>query len=162
MPLRLLMFALPFVLKGLRGMRPRNWKQRIILLIVVSSLGYMNEEFGRFSVFSDRVIDGDTFVMDNTKIRIWGIDTPERDQFGYEQATLHLKKIIKKNELNCIFKKRDVYRRSLMRCDLEGGQDLGAQMVLSGWAKDFTKYSDGYYKKQEYRARDLKRGLWSQ
>ena len=161
MSMRLLMFILPLIMRGLKGVRPRNWRQRIALILIIGGLGYINEEFGRFSVFSDRVIDGDTFVMDRTKIRIWGVDTPERDQFGYAQATDHLRHIIDKNELNCVFKKRDVYRRALMQCDLENGKDLGAQMVLSGWAKDFTKYSDGYYKKEEQIARQDKRGLWS-
>lgn len=120
----------------------------------------MNEEFGRFSVLSDRVIDGDTFVMDREKIRIWGIDTPEREQVGYEQATDHLKKLIKNNKLDCSFKKRDVYRRALMSCRTQDGQDLGAQMVSSGWARDFTKYSNGYYKIQESQAKRQKIGLW--
>ena len=83
MSTRLLMFLFPLVIRALKRVRPRGWKQQIAMFLLIGALGYINEEFGRFSVFSDRVIDGDTFVMDRTKIRIWGIDTPERDQPGY-------------------------------------------------------------------------------
>lgn len=158
---RILILLFPLVIRGLKGVRPRTWKQRIALFLIIGGLGYINEEFGRFSVFSDRVIDGDTFVMDREKIRIWGIDTPERNQHGYGQATDELKKLIKNNKLACVFKKRDVYRRALMRCNLENGKDLGATMVSSGWARDFTKYSNGYYKLQESQAKHQHKGLWS-
>lgn len=43
---------------------------QVPLFLIIGGLGDINEEFGRFSVFSDRVIDGDTFVMDFEKIRI--------------------------------------------------------------------------------------------
>lgn len=35
----------------------------------------------------ERVIDGDTIVASKRKIRIWGIDTPERDHPGYLAAS---------------------------------------------------------------------------
>ena len=141
-------------------MRPRTWKSQVAVFLMIGALGYINEEFGRFSVFSDRIIDGDTFVMKREKIRIWGIDTPERGQFGYSQATDYLKKLIKKNKLDCVFKKRDIYRRALMRCRLQDGKDLGSVMVASGWARDFTKYSNGYYKREESKAKKNHIGIW--
>ncbi len=158
---RFIILAFPLLLKALKRLRPRNWRQRIALFLIIGALGYLNEEFGRYSVLSDRVIDGDTFVMDQQKIRLWGIDTPERNEFGYEQATATLRKLIKKQELDCVFINRDVYRRALMRCRLPSGDDLGAQMVLSGWARDFTKYSNSYYKVEENKVRRAQRGLWA-
>ena len=46
----------------------------------------------------DRVVDGDTvYTKDGTKIRLHGIDTPERDQPYGKQATRALDRLIKTN-----------------------------------------------------------------
>lgn len=157
---RLLILFVPILLASLKKMRPRGFKQQIALILIIGALGYLNEEFGRYSVFSDRVIDGDTFVMDREKIRIWGIDTPERGEFGYDQATQKLTQLVDKDDLSCVLKKRDVYRRALMQCRMNNGDDLGATMVASGWAKDFTKYSNDYYRIEESQAKRQGLGLW--
>ncbi len=152
----------PPLIKALKKIKPTSFKQRVILVILIAVLGYVNEEYGRYSIFVDRVIDGDTFVRDRTKIRLWGIDTPERGEFGYDQATQELKNLIDGQNLDCQLKNHDVYQRSLMMCRLDDGRDLGAVMVLSGWARDFTKYSNTYYKLEEEQAKKARRGLWSQ
>jgi endonuclease YncB( thermonuclease family) len=40
-----------------------------------------------------RVIDGDTFVSVNATIRLFGVDTPERGEPCYEEATARLKEL---------------------------------------------------------------------
>jgi endonuclease YncB( thermonuclease family) len=42
----------------------------------------------------ERVIDGDTFIASGLKIRLWGIDAPERGEPLYQHSRLVLKQIL--------------------------------------------------------------------
>ena len=107
-----------------------------------------------------RIVDGDTFTTkDGETIRIWGMDTPERNQFGHRRATEELIKMIKGKRLQCHQKDTDRYRRLVMQCFING-EDIGAAMVASGWARDYKRYSKGHYDVQERSAKRLKVGLW--
>jgi endonuclease YncB( thermonuclease family) len=67
-----------------------------------------------------RIIDGDTFVVhydgELTSVRIWGIDTPERGEPGYQEATDTLRDKIDGQRVRLSFpgkKKRDNFGRLL-------------------------------------------------
>lgn len=107
----------------------------------------------------ERVIDGDTIIASNRKIRIWGIDTPEKDQPGYLAASWLLESLIKEGELSCKLIDMDKYKREVMHCLIDG-LDIGSMMVKSGMARDYTKYSGGYYKQEQDKAKSEKRGIW--
>jgi endonuclease YncB( thermonuclease family) len=40
-----------------------------------------------------RIVDGDTFVSANATIRLFGVDTPERGEGCYEEATERLREL---------------------------------------------------------------------
>lgn len=107
----------------------------------------------------ERVIDGDTIVASNRKIRIWGIDTPEKDQPGYLAASWLLESLIKEGQLSCKLIDIDKYKREVMHCLIDG-LDIGNMMVKAGMAKDYSKYSGGYYKQEQDQAKSEKRGIW--
>ena len=107
----------------------------------------------------ERVVDGDTIVASNRKIRIWGIDTPEKDQPGYLAASWLLESLIKEGELSCKLIDMDKYKREVMHCLIDG-LDIGGMMVKAGMARDYTKYSGGYYKQEQDKAKSEKRGIW--
>lgn len=109
-----------------------------------------------------RIVDGDTIELKNgDHIRLWGIDTPERGQFGYWAAGAVLESILKSSPvLQCQKIDTDKYRRAIMHC-FANGYDLGTLLVMSGWAKDFKKYSGGFYAQSEAEAKAQKRGLWA-
>ncbi len=108
----------------------------------------------------ERVIDGDTIVASKRKIRIWGIDSPERAHPGYLAASWLLESLIKEGELSCKLIDIDKYKREVMHCLIDG-LDIGSMMVKAGMAKDYTKYSGGYYKQEQDKAKAEKRGIWN-
>ena len=111
-------------------------------------------------VILERVIDGDTFVASGRKIRLWGVDTPEKDEVGYKTATWFLEALLKEDEIKCQFISKDKYKRDVMRCYVDG-IDVGSELVKFGMAKDYIHYSRGYYQTQEKEAKSAKKGIWA-
>lgn len=89
-----------------------------------------------------RVVDGDTFTIDyrdegETKVRILGIDTPERGDPGYDEATAALKAMIEGKPVTLYYEgetRRDNFGRLLARIEVDG-RDVGAALLESGQAK---------------------------
>lgn len=93
----------------------------------------------------DRVIDGDTFVLKGVKIRLWGVNAPERGERGYRAATEGLRSILSGREVACEDRGPDRYRRTVARCFV-AGQDVAAQLVSRRLAVDWPRYSGGFYR----------------
>lgn len=109
----------------------------------------------------ERVIDGDTLlVAGGLKIRLWGIDAPEKDEPLYKHSALLLEQLIADKEITCKFIEFDRYQRSVMQCSDHTGQDIGAFLVKTGFARDYPKYSGSYYKPEEDLAKKLNLGIW--
>lgn len=94
-----------------------------------------------------RVIDGDTFTIaydgEPTSVRILGIDTPERGQPGYTEATEALRGLIASKTVTITFDdpkghKRDHFGRLLCQVDVDG-VDVGRVMLDRGLAKPHVK-----------------------
>ena len=91
-----------------------------------------------------RVIDGDTFVIEYdgepTSVRIAGIDTPERGEPGYEEATRALEGLIIGEEVKLTFAdpsdKRDNFGRLLARVKVNG-LDIGEIILAQGLAESY-------------------------
>ncbi|MES1197354.1 MAG: thermonuclease family protein [Pseudomonadota bacterium] len=112
-----------------------------------------------------RIIDGDTFDLAGARIRLWGVDAPERRQRCEAGepgplATAALAQIIAGRDVSCTPRDTDRYGRTVAACRA-GGRDLGADMVSEGWAWDYTHYSGGHYRAEERSARDAGRGVWA-
>lgn len=107
------------------------------------------------------IVDGDTFDIshEDTRIRLWGINAPERGEDGYDDSKSFLHKIIGSGELQCIPKYTGYFNRTVAVC-YSDGIDIAKIMVLSGMAYDYEKYSDGYYKQDETNAEFSRRGFW--
>ena len=84
----------------------------------------------------DRITDGDTIVlMDSTRVRLHGIDTPERDQPYGSAATAALKNMV---ETSVYIVEVDTDRYGRMVGQLyhsTEGYDINASMVCAGFAK---------------------------
>jgi micrococcal nuclease len=95
----------------------------------------------------ERVLDGDTFALEGVapKIRIWGLDAPERDMIGGTAATKALRSLISGVLLRCDVRDIDRYRRIVGQCFLPDGRDVAAAMISSGTAQEYCRYSKGYY-----------------
>lgn len=116
-----------------------------------------------------RVIDGDTFEAGGRTYRILDIDAPETGQTCTdsrgrawrcgEAATNALRKILARGDVLCAGDREDQYGRTLARCTA-AGRDVGAEMVASGMAVAFTRYSDRYTPDQ-VDAFKAGKGLWA-
>ena len=115
------------------------------------------------------VTDGDTIKISNNKIRLHGIDAPERNQKCAKNskeyncgtvATRALIKKIKKNIVKCIVQEnKDRYDRFIGVCFIEKN-DLNKWMVRNGYAIAYRRYSKDYILDEEF-AKTNKLGLWS-
>jgi hypothetical protein len=94
-----------------------------------------------------RVVDGDTFYLDGlaTRIRLWGVDAPERDEPGFDEATSQLAQLVAGKTLSCEQVDTDRYKRIVARCYFPDGGDLSAAMIASQTASEYLSFTDGYY-----------------
>ena len=105
-----------------------------------------------------KVVDGDTIVLNGEKIRFSGIDTPELKQTclqGDEKidcgmyAKILLVKKIGNNTPECISEGKDVYKRTLAECFVNG-ESLSSFLVRSGYAFAYRKYSKKFIKDEDF------------
>lgn len=114
-----------------------------------------------------RVIDGDTIEKDGVVFRIEGIDAPE---FGQKCQSPHgswecgkaavqaMAGLVEGKDVQCVGLGEDGYGRTIAQC-YSGEIDIGAELVRTGMAWAFVKYSDSYTD-QEAEARKSKTGIW--
>ena len=115
------------------------------------------------------ITDGDTIKILNNKIRLHGIDAPEKNQKCYKNkkkyncgkvATKALIKKINKNAVKCLTQKnKDRYSRFIGICFV-GQEDLNKWMVRNGYAVAYRRYSKDYILDEEF-AKTNHLGLWS-
>ena len=135
-----------------------------IFLYVFLALVFYNTSFAD----SLRVVDGDTIVLNGEKIRFSGIDTPELKQTclkgdqevdcGMSAKMLLVKKIGNATP-ECIREGKDVYKRTLAECFVNG-ESLSKFLVRSGYAFAYRKYSKKFVKDEEF-AKANKLGMWT-
>jgi endonuclease YncB( thermonuclease family) len=114
------------------------------------------------------VIDGDTIRVDDTRIRLHGIDAPETAQTCHAagggtwacgiEAARELRSLLAGREVACQPVTLDRYGRTVARCFV-GAVDIQADMVRRGLAWAFVKYSSDYVP-EEAEARAAHRGIW--
>ena len=100
-----------------------------------------------------RIIDGDTIeVTDGSgrteKVRLIGIDTPERGKCGYDESGDRLSKLILNSEVQLVpggTDDRDSYGRLLRYVDV-GDVDAGRILIEEGFAVARYDSRDGYLK----------------
>lgn len=114
------------------------------------------------------VIDGDTIDIHGTRIRLFGIDAPERKQSceraGHdwrcgETAKYALIHFINHRSVSCEPRDMDRYGRTVAVCFLNG-RDINGWMVTQGWAVAYRHYSRDYVRAEDG-ARIHHRGIWA-
>jgi endonuclease YncB( thermonuclease family) len=116
-----------------------------------------------------KVVDGDTLLVNETSVRLFGIDAPEFRQSctnargasyacgrAAKQALIDL---IGGAVVRCRVQDIDRYQRHVAVC-FRDSNDLNAALVRSGWALAYRQYGMDYVG-PESSARDAKRGLWA-
>ena len=149
--------------------------RRMLLLAVLSGLALAGPALADQLIAGTkyRVVDGDTIHIGEHKIRLIGIDAPERNQrcrngegrswpCGRE-ATAMLKGLLDSSEagVSCAIEGKDRYGRLLGVCFAgteRTGIDVQRELVLSGMA--VAEY-DARYRSYERRAESAQRGIWA-
>lgn len=113
-------------------------------------------------------IDGDTLEIAGERVRLEGIDAPEAAQtcgggwFGEwkcgRAAAAQLRWLVGGRRVDCQSAGRDKYGRVLGWCSADG-RDINAEMVRTGNAWAFVRYSTRY-QAVEAEARRAKIGIW--
>ena len=119
-----------------------------------------------------KVSDGDTVhVLDQStvkhKIRLGGIDAPERKQAFGKKSSKNLARHIAGELVDVEYKKRDRYGRIIGKI-IKGGQDINLLQVKQGYAwhykrfqKDQSEIDRILYSSAETEARAKTIGLWA-
>jgi len=111
-----------------------------------------------------RISDGDTVVTtEHTRIRLWGIDTPERDQRYGTDATAALTEILNNQKLYLETKDVDRYGRTVGVIYTADGNEVNLELVCDGHAWWYERYAKRAtdYEQCQADAQKNKRGLWS-
>ena len=116
-----------------------------------------------------RVVDGDTIrariggESEEIRIRLYGIDAPERRQPYGQQATRAMKSLTNGEQAEMEVMDKDRYGRTVALIRV-GGQDINERMVADGYAWVYPRYCRaafcGGWRSLEKAARAAKRGLW--
>ena len=111
----------------------------------------------------DRITDGDTIVlMDGTRVRLHGIDAPERDQPYGPMATAALVHIVEKS-VYIVEVDTDRYGRMVGQLyHSKDGYDINASMVCGGFAWWYERYAPDSKVLEDCQneARQAPKGLW--
>jgi micrococcal nuclease len=141
----------------------------LLIFLILTFIAYL-EKTGYFVkkevAFVKRVIDGDTFELENGKrVRLLGIEAPEKNEFYFEEATNELKKLVegKRVLLEKDLVSEDKYGR-LLRHVFINGIFVNLYLVENGFANAyFVEPNFKYYSKfleAEKSAMNRKVGIW--
>lgn len=137
-----------------------------LLLLFLVGLATAAPERG-FDAFVLQVVDGDTIDVvplpggKETRIRLAGIDAPERAQPHGAEATRALSLAILGREVRIRVEDVDRYGRTVGRVFLEGG-DVNHGLVRAGLAWAYRQYTrDAALLEAEATAQSERRGLWT-
>lgn len=147
----------------------RSRARCVFLLVAFVALLSVKSAGAQAIAGTARPVDGDTLELAGQRIRLWGIDAPERVQMCegalgvYEcgrDASAVLAAILRGQNAVCEPRDRDRYGRVVAICSTEAG-DIGAAMVRQGWATDYRRYSQGRYAVEQSKAKAEGLGMWS-
>jgi len=167
---------MPAWASGHRNPLPRRsrirWETWLIVVLLLGALGIFGLvpdapfDLGGKPLVGpvERVADGDTIEISGQRIRLTGLDAPERDQTCTKAdgsswpcgraAADRMRQLTRGRQLSCHAEGHDKYGRLLATCR-DGGTNLAEAMVTDGLA-----VASGDYFAAESAARRAKRGIW--
>ena len=122
---------------------------------------------GNLSISS--IIDGDSLRSGKLRIRLFGVDAPEKKQKCKDKKGKHwncgikaektLTELVKSEpKIFCELKAVDRFGRLVMRC-FAGRIDIASALVRAGLALAYRQYSSAYVQDEDI-ARNNKVGMW--
>ena len=144
-----------------------NWRSVMIWMLIVTCI--VSPAAGQSLIVGvSSVIDGDTLEIRGQRIRLHGIDAPEKGQQCERNSkqyrcgqvvALALADKVGQRTVWCEQRDVDRYKRIVAACR-SGGEDLNAWMVLHGHAVAYRRYSLDYIHLEKI-ARSERRGVWA-
>lgn len=112
------------------------------------------------------VIDGDTFDIQHEevieRIRLNGIDAPEKGQEFSGRARKFLEALTIRQHVTVETKGHDKYGRTIGDVFLSDGRNISKELVMAGLAWWYCRYSsDALLQQVQENAREAKLGIWS-
>ena len=146
-----------------------------LIFLSLTNIDVVSQEIKLISGVA-KVIDGDTIRIEKKKIRLFGIDAPEKKQkcrkpwltilfltFNKDYpcgqiSTLKLKQKINDKFVTCKSTNLDRYKRLIAEC-FKNKININKWMVRNGYAVAYKKYSKKYSASENIAKKD-KLGLW--
>lgn len=152
-------------------MRRRMIRKAVSLVLLVSALSTASavqaEDLPRLAGKVTKVVDGDTIDVKLSsgpiRVRLHGIDTPEKSQPWTKEATAALSELVGRKQVELEPFEQDRYDRLIARVFV-GDIDINGELVKRGHAWAYRQYmtkADARYCTFEESARNAKLGLWS-
>ena len=142
---------------------------RYLVLVALAAFLAASPTLAQAPVFgTGQAKDGDSLMVGDKEVRLFGIDAPEFDQtctkdgMGWScgaSAADRLAQLVTGKNVVCSTVGADQHRRILGRC-MVGATDVNRAMVASGYAVAFRRYSSDYVSAEES-AKANKRGIWA-
>ncbi len=137
-------------------------KTFLIMLLIIACTAELE---GPYKVHY--VIDGDTIAINDFKVRLSGIDAPEKDECYYKEAKEELTKLIANQTIYLEKDKTNIdkYNRLLRYVHLNEA-NINLHLVQEGFVKVYDKYKDDTKRYNELKAQEAtaiqnKLGVWS-
>jgi endonuclease YncB( thermonuclease family) len=140
--------------------------KRLLWALILLALPAMAQ--AQIVVGTAAAVDGDSLLVGNQKVRLFGIDAPEFDQtckkdgqaWGCgQEAKRQLETLVSGQRIECQGRGVDTYNRILAVCSA-GYLELNRTMAEQGWAIAFREFSDDYVA-AEVQAKTQGIGIWS-
>lgn len=131
----------------------------LLLLLFCPSLALADSVVG--------ILDGDTIeVLHNQhpeRIRLQGIDCPEKGQAYGQRAKQAASELVFGKEVTLLTYGKDKYGRTIADVLLSDGTNVNHTMVKQGWCWWYRKYApeDAVLEELEMAARKERKGLWA-
>ena len=144
-------------------MRPMRLALVVLLTVLFAAPAFAGEFTGRVV----GVIDGDTIdVLHNgqaERIRLNGIDCPEKGQAYGQKAKHAASDLVFGKEVTLHTFGKDKYGRTIGKVLLVDGTNVNQELVKEGWCWWYRKYAPGNteLERMEKEAREAGRGLWA-
>jgi endonuclease YncB( thermonuclease family) len=136
----------------------------VFLFLSISSLSLSQIISGKVV----KIIDGDTFLLKSNdgifKIRLYGVDAPELDQYYGKEAKRLIENLSYEKQVTAYVRYNDPYGRLVGKVILDDGSVLNEILIVNGavwWYRHYSKNEKVFQVLEEY-AQKNKIGLWEQ
>jgi len=142
----------------------------LVYLLIINTLllsGFLISQYTSHAIYGlqktnvTRIIDGDTIETELGKIRLAGINTPEKSMEGYEEAKNFLSLYLDR-EIEVEIKEKDRYQRNLAYIFFQNKM-INEEILTKGLGHLYYYSEDKYtekLKKSEQKARKQEIGIW--